>query len=134
MKRLSILAAACLVLALGAGSAAAQGTVKIGVIAEFTGPFADYGTQIYNGMKTYIKLNGDTFGGKKLEFVVKDTTGASPELAKRLAQDAVTLDKVDILAGFGLTPNALATAPVATEAKKPMVIMNAATSSIVNKG
>jgi branched-chain amino acid transport system substrate-binding protein len=85
-------------------------------------------------MKTYIKLNGDTFGGKKVEFVVKDTTGASPELAKRLAQDAVTLDKVDILAGFGLTPNALAVAPVSTEAKKPMVIMNAATSSIVSKG
>ena len=133
MKPHSILAAACLVLALGAGSAAAQGTVKIGVIAEFTGPFADYGTQIYNGMKTYIKLNGDTFGGKKVEFVVKDTTGASPELAKRLAQDAVTLDKVDILAGFGLTPNALATAPVATEAKKPMVVMNAATSVITKQ-
>jgi len=133
MKPASILAAACLVLALGAGSAAAQGTVKIGVIAEFTGPFADYGTQIYNGMKTYIKLNGDTFGGKKVEFVVKDTTGASPELAKRLAQDAVTLDKVDILAGFGLTPNALATAPVATEAKKPMVVMNAATSVITKQ-
>ena len=133
MKPASILAAACLVLALVAGSAAAQGTVKIGVIAEFTGPFADYGTQIYNGMKTYIKLNGDTFGGKKVEFVVKDTTGASPELAKRLAQDAVTLDKVDILAGFGLTPNALATAPVATEAKKPMVVMNAATSVITKQ-
>jgi branched-chain amino acid transport system substrate-binding protein len=134
MKRLSSLVAACVVLCgLAAGSAAAQGTVKIGVIAEFTGPFADYGTQIYNGMKTYIKQNGDTFGGKKVEFVVKDTTGASPELAKRLAQDAVTLDKVDILAGFGLTPNALATAPVATEAKKPMVVMNAATSVITKQ-
>ena len=108
----------------------AQGTVKIAMIAEFTGPFADYGTQIYNGVKTYLKMHGDTFGGRKVEFVVKDTTGAAPDLAKRLAQDAVTQDKVDILAGFGLTPNALATAPVATEAKKPMVIMNAATSVI----
>jgi branched-chain amino acid transport system substrate-binding protein len=79
-------------------------------------------------------MHGDTFGGKKVEFVVKDTTGAAPELAKRLSQDAVTQDKVDILAGFGLTPNALASAPVSTEAKKPMVIMNAATSSIVSKG
>jgi branched-chain amino acid transport system substrate-binding protein len=114
-------------------AASAQNTVKIGMIAEFTGPFADYGTQIYNGVKTYLKMHGDTFGGKKVEFVVKDTTGAAPELAKRLAQDAVTQDKVDILAGFGLTPNALATTPVSTEAKKPMVIMNAATSSIVNK-
>jgi branched-chain amino acid transport system substrate-binding protein len=114
-------------------TAAAQNTVKIGMIAEFTGPFADYGTQIYNGVKTYLKMHGDTFGGKKVEFVVKDTTGASPELAKRLATDAITLDKVDILAGFGLTPNALATAPVSAEAKKPMVIMNAATS-VITKG
>jgi ABC-type branched-subunit amino acid transport system substrate-binding protein len=58
--------------------AAAQGTVKIGLIAEFTGPFADYGTQIYNGIKTYLKVHGDTFGGKKVQFVVKDTTGRSP--------------------------------------------------------
>ena len=134
MKRFHTIVAALLALSgLAIGDAAAQGTVKIGVIAEFTGPFADYGTQIYNGMKTYIKQNGDTFGGKKVEFVVKDTTGASPELAKRLAQDAVTLDKVDILAGFGLTPNARATAPVATEAKKPMVVMNAATSVITKQ-
>jgi branched-chain amino acid transport system substrate-binding protein len=130
----SLLKAAVLAGCLSATPVAlAQGAVKIGVIAEFTGPFADYGTQIYNGMKTYLKLHGDTFGGRKVEFVVKDTTGASPELAKRLAQDAVTQDKVDILAGFGLTPNALATAPVATEAKKPMVIMNAATSVITKQ-
>ena len=126
----ALLAALALALPLGA---AGQNTVKIGMIAEFTGPFADYGTQIYNGVKTYLKLHGDTFGGKKVEFVVKDTTGASPELAKRLAQDAITLDKVDILAGFGLTPNALATAPLSAEAKKPMVIMNAATS-VITKG
>ena len=132
MKRRTWIALALALPALALGAPAqAQSTVKIGLIAEFTGPFADYGTQIYNGIKTYIKLHGDTFGGKKVEFVVKDTTGASPELAKRLAQDAVNLDKVDILAGFGLTPNALAVTPVATEAKKPMVIMNAATSVIV---
>jgi branched-chain amino acid transport system substrate-binding protein len=126
---LAALATGALALSAAFG-AHAQGTVKIAMIAEFTGPFADYGTQIYNGVKTYIRMHGDTFGGKKVEFVVKDTTGASPDLAKRLAQDAVTQDKVDILAGFGLTPNALATAPVASEAKKPMVIMNAATSII----
>src|SRR5262245_38416269 len=115
------------------GPAEAQNTVKIALIAEFTGPFADYGTQIYNGIKAYMKLNGDTFGGKRVEFVVKDTTGAVPDRAKRLATDAVTQDGVDILAGFGLTPNALATAAVSAEAKKPMVIMNAATSIITAK-
>src|ERR1700712_5432981 len=86
--------------------ASAQNTVKIGVVAEFSGPFADYGAQILAGMKPYLKLNGDTFGGKKIELITKDTTGAAPDIAKRLAQEVVTRDKVDILAGFGLTPNA----------------------------
>jgi branched-chain amino acid transport system substrate-binding protein len=113
--------------------ASAQAPVKIGLIGEFTGPFADYGTQIYNGIKAYLKQNGDVFGGRKVEFIVKDTTGAVPDRAKRLAVDAVTQDGVDILAGFGLTPNALATAPVSAEAKKPMVIMNAATSVITTR-
>jgi branched-chain amino acid transport system substrate-binding protein len=116
-----------------AARTAAQAPVKIGLIGEFTGPFADYGTQIHNGMKAYLKLHGDTFGGRKVEIIVKDTTGAVPDRAKRLAVDAVTQDGVDILAGFGLTPNALATAPVSAEAKKPMVIMNAATSVITTR-
>jgi branched-chain amino acid transport system substrate-binding protein len=120
-------------LLLGAGPALAQGTVKIGMVAEFSGPFADYGAQILGGMKAYLKLNGDVFGGKKIEIVVKDTTGAAPDIAKRLAQELVTRDQVDILAGFGLTPNALAVAPVSAEAKKPMVIMNAATSVITTR-
>src|SRR5437588_1255862 len=116
-----------------ADGASAQAPVKIGLIGEFTGPFADYGTQIYNGIKAYLKQNGDVFGGRKVEFIVKDTTGAVPDRAKRLAVDLVTQDGVDILAGFGLTPNALATAPVSAEAKKPMVIMNAATSVITTR-
>jgi len=120
-------------LAFGATSVHAQQAVKIGVIGEFSGPFADYGTQIVNGMKTYLKLHGDTFGGRKIEIVTRDTTGPSPEIAKRLAQELITREHVDILAGFGLTPNALAVAPIDAEAKKPMVIMNAATSIITTK-
>jgi branched-chain amino acid transport system substrate-binding protein len=116
-----------------AGATMAQTPVKIGVIAEFSGPFADYGAQILGGMKTYLKQNGDVFGGRKIEIVVKDTTGPAPEIAKRLAQEVITRDNVDILAGFGLTPNALAVAPVSAEAKKPMVIMNAATSVITTR-
>jgi branched-chain amino acid transport system substrate-binding protein len=122
-----------ILLLLAAGSAFAQATVKIGVIAEFSGPFADYGTQIVGGMKTYLKLHGDVFAGKKIEIVTRDTTGPAPEIAKRLAQELITRDNVDILAGFGLTPNALAVAPVSAEAKKPMVVMNAATSIITTK-
>src|SRR5207248_1024988 len=82
---------------------------------------------------TYLKQNGDTFGGRKIDIIVKDTTGAAPEIAKRLAQEVITRDQVDILAGFGLTPNALAVAPVSAEARKPMVIMNAATSIITTR-
>jgi branched-chain amino acid transport system substrate-binding protein len=118
---------------LAAGPAIGQETVRIGVVAEFSGPFADYGAQIVAGMKTYLRQNGDVFGGKRVEIVTRDTTGPAPDVAKRLAQELVTRNNVDILAGFGLTPNALAVAPVATEAKKPMVIMNAATSVITTR-
>src|SRR6266571_1472954 len=129
----NVLRLLAMVLCLLAGVASAQGTVKIGVIAEFSGPFADYGAQILGGMKTYLKQNGDVFGGKKIDIIVKDTTGAAPEIAKRLAQEVITRDQVDILAGLGLTPNALAVAPVSAEARKPMVIMNAATSIITTR-
>jgi len=133
VRRIVQAAVAVATLLLAVSSASAQQPVKIGVIAEFSGPFADYGAQIVGGMKAYLKLNGDTFGGRKVEIITRDTTGPSPDVAKRLAQELVTRDNVDILAGFGLTPNALAVAPVATEAKKPMVIMNAATSVITTR-
>ena len=121
------------ILAIASAPALAQDVVKIGVVSEFSGPFAQYGQQIVGGMKAYLKQHGDTIAGKKIEIIQRDTTGPSPDIAKRLAQELVTLDKVNILAGFGLTPNALAVAPIATEAKVPMVIMNAATSIITTK-
>jgi branched-chain amino acid transport system substrate-binding protein len=133
VRRIVQAAVAVAALLLAVSSASAQQAVKIGVIAEFSGPFADYGAQIVGGMKAYLKLNGDVFGGRKVEIITRDTTGPSPDVAKRLAQELVTRDNVNILAGFGLTPNALAVAPVATEAKKPMVIMNAATSVITTR-
>lgn len=114
-------------------AAQAQETIKVGVIAPFSGPFADYGKQMEGGIKAYMKQHGDTVAGKKIELILKDTTGPSPEIAKRLAQELVVRDKVDILAGFGLTPEALAVAPIAEQAKKPMIVMNAATSVITSK-
>jgi branched-chain amino acid transport system substrate-binding protein len=116
-----------------ASAAHAQETIKIGLIAAFSGPFADYGKQIEGGVKAYMKQHGDKVAGKKIQVIVKDTTGPSPEIAKRLAQELVVRDKVDFLAGFGLTPEALAVAPIAEQAKKPMIIMNAATSIITTK-
>ncbi len=116
-----------------AGAVHAQGVVKLGLVAEFSGPFAQYGQQILGGMNAYIKQHGDNVAGKKIEILQKDTGGPAPDVAKRVALELVTRDNVDILVGFGLTPNALAVAPVATEAKKLMVIMNAATSIITTK-
>ena len=125
------------VLGLGLGLAPAvapaQNVVKLGMVAPFSGPFAEYGQQMLNGMKAYMKIHGDTVAGKKIEILQKDDGGPAPEVAKRLTQELVTRDNVDLLVGFGFTPNALAAAPVATEARKAMVIMNAATSIITTK-
>ncbi|HEX7967563.1 MAG TPA: ABC transporter substrate-binding protein [Stellaceae bacterium] len=115
------------------GSAQAADAIKIGLILTYSGPFADNARQIDNGVKLYMKEHGDTVAGRKIEILRRDSTGAAPDLAKRLAQELVTRDKVDFLAGFVLTPNALAAADVANEAKVPMVIMNAATSVITSK-
>src|SRR5258706_8321957 len=119
--------------AMRAETAGAQQTIKVGVIASFSGPFTIVGQEFQAGIKTWMKQHGDTVAGKKIEIIYKDTTGPAPEIAKRAAQDLINRDKVDFLAGFGLTPEALAVAPVATEAKKPMIIMNAATSIITTK-
>ena len=127
--KLLVSAAAFLV----AAAASAQEPIKVGMVVEMSGPFADIGRQIMNGARAYVKAHGDVVAGRKVELIVKDTTGMAPEVAKRQAQELVTNDKVDFLAGFGLTPNALAVAPLATEAKKPMVIMNAATSIITTR-
>ncbi len=116
-----------------ASVAQAQDTIKIGVILTLSGQFADAGVQMQNGIMTYVKEHGDTIAGKKIELIFKDTGGVAPDIAKRLAQELIVRDKVDILAGFVLTPNALAAADVSAEAKKFMVIMNAATSIITTK-
>jgi branched-chain amino acid transport system substrate-binding protein len=89
--------------------------------------------QLDNGIKLYMQQHGDTVAGKKLEVIRKDVGGIAPEVAKRLAQELVVRDGADILAGFALTPNALAAAEVSAQAKKFMVVMNAATSIITTK-
>ena len=108
--------------------------VKIGLVLPMSGPFSAYGKQIEHGVRLYLATKGDTFGGRKVELIIKDDSpGTAGDVSKRLAQELVVKDKVDILAGFALTPSAFAVAPVATEAKKPMVVMNAATSAITTK-
>lgn len=133
MKRIAVAGSALLAAALIGGAANAQDTVKVGMIISLSGPFADTGIQMLNGAKLYVKQHGDIVAGKKIEIIAKDVGGINPPVAKRLAQELVTRDKVDVLAGFDLTPNALAAADVATEAKKLMVNMNAATAIVISK-
>jgi branched-chain amino acid transport system substrate-binding protein len=111
----------------------AQQTIKIGVILPYSGQFADTGVQLDDGIKLYMQQHGDTVAGRKIEIIRKDVGGIAPEVAKRLAQELIVRDNVDILAGFALTPNALAAAEVSAQAKKFMVVMNAATSIITTK-
>jgi branched-chain amino acid transport system substrate-binding protein len=122
-----------LVALLAAGAAQAQDTVKIGLIMAYSGQFADTAAQMDNAIKLYVKEHGDTVAGKKLEFIRRDTGGPNPDVAKRLAQELIVRDGVDILAGFVLTPEALGAADVSAEGKKLMVVMNAATSIITAK-
>ena len=119
--------AACFVSA--SGMALAQDAFKIGLVLPMTGPFASTGKQIEAAARLYMAQNGDTVAGKKVQLIVKDDTGL-PDITKRIAQELVVNDKVAVLAGFGLTPLALATAPIATQSKTPLVVMAAATSSI----
>jgi branched-chain amino acid transport system substrate-binding protein len=120
--------------AMGAiASAAAQETVKIGLILAYSGQFADPSAQMDNGIKLYLRQHGDTVAGRKVELIRRDTGGIAPDVAKRLAQELIVRDKVDVLAGFALTPNALAVGDVSAQAKKFMVNMNAATAIITTK-
>ena len=117
----------------GVGAPQQRVNAPIAMARMLSGQFADTALQILNGAKLYSQLHGNTVGGKKVEFVVKDTGGINPAVAKRLAQELVVRDKVDVIAGFALTPNALAAADVSEQAKKFMVVMNAATSIITTK-
>lgn len=120
-------------LGLAAPLALAQDVVRVGLIAEMSGPFAEFGRQMQAGIQAYQKQHGETVAGKKVEIVLKDVAGPNPELAKRLATELVVRDKVQVLAGFGFTPNALSVAPIATQAKIPMVVMNAASANLTAK-
>src|SRR5208283_5172173 len=134
MKRASMKFWAVALATIAMATAAQAGdTIKVGVLVEMTGTFSDFGRHIVNGATAYIQQHGDTVAGKKIVLIVRDTTGPAPEVAKRLAQELIVKDEVDFIVGFGLTPNALAVAPIVTEARKPTIIMNAATSIITTK-
>jgi branched-chain amino acid transport system substrate-binding protein len=115
-----------------AGNAQAQ-DLKIGMVLPLSGPFAAHGQQLENGARLYMKQHGDTVAGRRIRLIVKDDTGIAPAISKRQAQELLIRDKVEVLAGFGMTPSAFSVAPLAQESRTPMVVMNAATSSITTK-
>src|SRR5215467_2802087 len=119
-------------IALTSVNAVAEETVKVGLILPMTGPFTSTGKQVEAGARFYMQQNGASIAGKKVEVILKDDGGV-PDNSKRIAQELLVNDKVNILAGFGLTPIALAVAPLATETKTPMIVMAAATAIVTER-
>ena len=118
------------------GSAQAQEspkeTYKIGLVAPLTGPFTSTGKQVTAGAQFYLQQNGNTVAGKRIELIIKDDAGIADQ-TRRLVQELIVNDKVNAIAGFGLTPLALAAAPLATQSKTPMIVMAAATSIVTER-
>ena len=131
-RRLLQLAAPVALVALWAAPARADGTFKIGLVIPLSGQQTTTGKQIETAMRLYMAQNGVTPGGKTIELIVKDDASL-PDNSKRLAQELIVNDKVDMLAGFGITPSAMAVAPLATQAKVPMLVTAAATSIVTEQ-
>lgn len=123
-------AAAAAALLVAGGTALAQDNVfKIGLILPMTGQQATTGLQIEAAARLWMAQHGDTVAGKKVQLIVKDDTSL-PDVTRRLAQELIVNEKVNVIAGMGITPSAMAVAPLATQSKTPLVVMAAATSSI----
>ena len=131
-RKLALSIAVAALGAIAAWPAWAEGVVKVGVLEAMNGQQQSTGVQTLAAMKLYMQQHGDTVAGKKIELIVKDD-GAVMENTKRLAQELIVRDKVNFLVGFAITPTALAVAPLATEAKVPMIVANAGTSIITTK-
>jgi branched-chain amino acid transport system substrate-binding protein len=130
-----LLGVGCAAIALAASlitTGSAQEVVKIGLILPMTGQQASTGRQIAAAAKLYMELNGNIVAGKKIELVIKDDATV-PETTKRVTQELIVNEKVKFIAGFGITPSALAVAPLATQAKVPEIVMAAGTSIITEK-
>ena len=132
MKLRHLLAA--LTLGVMAGNCAAVAEpLRVGLVLPMSGVFSGYGKQIEHGVRLYLQHHDNAFEGRKVEVILKDDTGAAPEISRRLAQELIVRDNVDILAGFAMTPGAVAAAAVATSGNKPMIVMNAGTSSLTTR-
>ena len=129
-RKATLIMLACALLA--SSGAFAQEPIRIGLILPLTGPFTPTGRQIEAGVRLYMQQQGDTVAGRMIQLIVKDD-GNVADATKRIAQELIVNDKVAILAGFGLTPLALAVAPLSAQAKVPQIVMGAATSIVTER-
>src|SRR5512143_4311876 len=118
--------------AFAVGGAVAQDTVKIGLVLSMTGQQTSTGKQIKAAVDLYMKQHGDKVAGKKIQVILRDS-GSVPDNTKRLAQELIVNEKVNVIAGFEITPAALVVAPLATEAKVVELVMAAGTSIITER-
>lgn len=130
--RYVLITLAALAIAGGPSAALAQDSVRIGAILPMTGPFQSTGWQANAAIRLFLQQRGTSVAGKNVELLLKDDAGVADN-TKRLAQELIVRDRVHVLLGFGLTPSALAVAPLATEAKVPMVVTVASTSIVVDR-
>jgi len=131
MRYKRVAAVAIVLTGLGANSAFAQDTIKIGIVVPMTGTSGAVGREISDATKLYVAQHGDTVAGKKIELLIRDDQSV-PDNAKRLAQELIVNDKVSFL-GAGLTPSAMSMAPIATEAKVPTIVMVSGTSVVTER-
>ena len=120
-------------LAAGLPVARASEPIRIGVVGQFSGMFSDLGNKMTEGFNLYLKVHGDSVAGRKVELISKDVGGPAPDVARRLTQELVVRDKVDLLTGYIATPDAMGGLPVAAQAKKPMIVVQAATGGLTAK-
>jgi len=132
-RKTPLLPSLALAAAMFACSAQAADTLRIGVIASYSGPYADYGRQFDSGIQLYLKEHGGKIAGKDVQIIKRDTAGPAPDQARRFAQELIVRDKVNVITGLDFSPNAYAVGAVASEAKVPTVVMNAASSAITTK-
>jgi branched-chain amino acid transport system substrate-binding protein len=107
--------------------------IKVGIIGTMSGPYALFGQNFKYGIDAWVAEHGSKVGEHQVEFIYRDEESPNPAKSKALAQELIVKEKVQYIAGLYFTPDALAVAPLLEEAKVPMVVMNAATSAIVEK-
>jgi branched-chain amino acid transport system substrate-binding protein len=112
-----------------AGASPAE-TIKVGVMLPFSGPNSDLGNQVDKAFDLYVKLHAKDLGDNKIEIIKRDEGPVSGAGARTAATELITNDKVKLIAGFVFSPGVIAVAPLATQAKMPMLVANAGTAWI----